>query len=200
MGSSSKTTTTKTVYGKTTTSNPYAQAKTNNSGTIAGFNDGTALNSVYNFVNKNIDSLLEDYLKPNLNSAANQAKLNSFAKTLANQTAGNLENNIINPLSKRNMIRSSQANDLYRTLVNKNTDSVSEYANNLLANSQNDTAKMLTNLLLYYMQGADYLKDMQSQSLDASRGNATKQTTTKSDGGFLEEIVPLAISAIMSSS
>ena len=57
MGKKSQVTT--RTYGNTTTKNPYATATTTNGGTTASFNDGTALNSIYNFVNSNIDSLLE---------------------------------------------------------------------------------------------------------------------------------------------
>ena len=72
-----------TSYANTTTSNPYVTSTTNNGGTVSNFVDGTALNSVYNFVNKNIDSLLNEYLNPTLNSTTNQAKLNAFANSLA---------------------------------------------------------------------------------------------------------------------
>ena len=65
MGKKSNTST--TIYGNTTTKNPYAYAKTDNSGTVSGFQDKTALNSIYNFVNNSIDSLLDEYLNPNLN-------------------------------------------------------------------------------------------------------------------------------------
>ena len=54
MGKKSQTT---TQYGNTTTSNPYVTASTNNSGTNAVFQPGTALESVYNFVNSNMDSI-----------------------------------------------------------------------------------------------------------------------------------------------
>ena len=181
MGSSSKSTATRsTVYGDTTTSNPYAYARTNNSGTVAGFQNGTALNSIYNFVNKSIDSLLDEYMKPNLNSSSNQAKLNAFTNTLNQQTKSNLENNIINNLSARNMVRSSQATDLYRNLSNQNIASIANYANDLIANSQENTAKMLANLLNYYMQGANYLATMQNQSLNTSKGNASTTNSTSS--------------------
>ena len=51
MGKKSNKTT--TTYGNTTTKNPYATASTNNSGTTASFNEGSALDTVYNFVNNN---------------------------------------------------------------------------------------------------------------------------------------------------
>ena len=204
MGSSSnKSNVSSAVYGKTTTSNPYAYSKTDNKGTLSGFQDGTALSSVYNFVNSNIDSLLNEYLQPDLNSAQNKAKIQTFADTLAGQTRRSLENDIINPLSNRNMLRSSQANDLYKNLVNQNVSSVSNFANELLSNSQSETSKTLSNLLNYYMLGANYLMNMQNHSLKASSGNATKYSNT-TDGGnstqnMISDILPMVIAAIAAS-
>ena len=199
MGLKSKPTNTITtnVFKNTTTSNPYAYSKTDNNGTTSGFYDGTALKSVYNFVNNSVDSLLDEYLNPNLNSVTNQAKLNAFANTLSNQTRYNLENNIINPLSSRNMIRSSQANDLYKNLANQNISSVSNYANELLSSSQGDTAKVLSNLLSYYMQGANYLSDMQDHSLKASSGMADKYTINQEQKND-SEMVQKALAAVIS--
>ncbi len=171
---SSKThTSSNTVYGNTTTSNPYAVATTTNGGTSAKFQEGTALDSVYKFVNNNINSLLDEYLNPTLDSTTNQAKLNAFTKTLNNTTLNNLENNIINPLSNRNMIRSSQATDLYKNLSNTNSNSLSSYIDELLAESQNNTAQVMNNLLASYMQGYNVISDMQNQSLQTSSGNAS---------------------------
>ena len=168
-----KSSTTSKVYGNTTTSNPYATATTNDSGTTAAFQPGTALDSVYNFVNNNINSLLDEYLNPSLDSATNQAKLNEYTNTLATESLKNLENNIINPLSNRNMIRSSQATDLYENLSDANTDSLSSYINELLSESQDNTASVLNNLLSAYMLGYNVISDMQNQSLQTSAGNAT---------------------------
>lgn len=201
MGNSSKQSAySRTVYGDTTTSNPYAYSKTDNKGTMAGFQDNTALQSVYNFVNNNINSLLNEYLQPNLNSVTNRAKLRAFADSLSSQSKINLENNIINPLSKRNMIRSSQAQDLYRNLEDKNLSSLTSYANELLANSQSDTAKSISNLLSYYMLGANYLSDMQNHSLKASSGNATKYSASSSEGGssgIANDILPMVLAAVI---
>lgn len=178
MGKKSQVTT--RTYGNTTTKNPYATATTTNGGTTASFNDGTALNSIYNFVNSNIDSLLDEYLNPNLNSGTNQAKLSSFANTLNSQGRKNLENNIINPLSNRNMVRSSQATDLYKNLSNSMTNSLSSYAGELLSNSQDNTAKILNNLLSAYLKGYNVISDMQNQSLKTSSGNATTNSNSGS--------------------
>ena len=47
--STAKTSTTnKTIYGNTTTSNPYVTSQTNNNGTTTYFNSGTAFDSINN--------------------------------------------------------------------------------------------------------------------------------------------------------
>lgn len=183
MGKKSQSSTTTKIYGNTTTTNPYATASTNNSGTVAKFNDGTALNSIYNFVNKNMNSLLDEYLNPNLNSATNQAKLNSFTNTLNTESRKNLENNIINPLSSRNMVRSSQATDLYKNLSDSNTNALASYVNELISASQENSAKVINNLLSAYMQGYDVISDMQKQSLNTSSGNSTVNSSSNSSTG-----------------
>ena len=184
-----------TTYGNTTTSNPYAYASTDNGGTTAGFQKGTALSTVYDFVNKNINSVLNDYLTPNLNSVTNQAKLNSFANNLNQLSRNQFENSIINPLSNRNMIRSSQATDMYNNLNNQNIAQIGNYINELIANSQNDAGKMLTTLLANYMLGANYLSNMQNQSLRTSAGNAT--TTNSNSNDLISSVMPMVISSIM---
>ena len=181
MGKKSQTTS--KVYGNTTTSNPYATASTNNSGTTSAFKEGTALDTIYNYVNNNIGSLLDEYMNPNINSATNQAKLNAYTSALNTEAAKSLENNIINPLSNRNMIRSSQATDLYKNLSESTTDSLSSYVNELIAESQENTAAMMNNLLSAYMQGYNVISDMQNQSLQTSAGNATTTTNASSSLG-----------------
>ena len=183
--SQNSTSTTSKIYGNTTTNNPYASATTNNSGTTANFQPGTALDSIYNFVNKNMDSLLDEYLNPNLNSTTNQAKLNAYTNKLNSETYKNLENNIINPLSNRNMVRSSQATDLYKNLSDQNASSLSSYINDLLADSQENTASMMNNLLATYMQGYNVISDMQNQSLQTSAGNGTTTTNSSSSSNGL---------------
>lgn len=183
--SQNSTSTTSKIYGNTTTNNPYASATTNNSGTTANFQPGTALDSIYNFVNKNMDSLLDEYLNPNLNSTTNQAKLNAYTNKLNSETYKNLENNIINPLSNRNMVRSSQATDLYKNLSDQNASSLSSYINDLLADSQENTASMMNNLLAAYMQGYNVISNMQNQSLQTSAGNGTTTTNSSSSSNGL---------------
>ncbi|MBR1776322.1 hypothetical protein IJ750_04540 [bacterium] len=188
MGKKSQKTTSKTVYGNTTTTNPYVTATTNNNGTVANFQPGTAFEAIYNNVNRDMGNLLEEYLNPTLNSVTNRAKLNTFNDALAGSTRQNLENNIINPLSNRNMLRSSQAADLYKNLSNQNNASLDSYISSLLSESQDNTARMMSNLLTMYMQGLGALNDVQNQSLQTSSGNATRTNTTKTSSDTLSDL------------
>ena len=174
MGKKSKATTSTTVYGNTTTTNPYVTSQTTNSGTVSAFNKDTAFDIINNYVNSNIGNLIEEYLNPTLNSVTNRAKMNAYLDTLNSATSQAFENNIINPLSKRNMIRSSQATNLINNLAKNNSNQISQYAQELLANSQQDTAAVLANLMLWYLNGYNVLSDTQSQSLATSQGNATR--------------------------
>lgn len=196
MGKKSTKTTSKTVYGNTTTTNPYLTSQTTNKGTVTTFNPGTAYDTLNNFVNKNTEKLLDEYLNPTLNSVTNQAKINSFMNSLNSQTAQNLENNIINPLSERNMIRSSQATNMYNNLAQTNASQIADYNNQLLASSQNDTAKMLGNLLLWYLNGYNVVANNQQQSLATSQGNANKsQSSTSNSSSAMDtaQILQLAM-------
>lgn len=170
--SSSSDSTKTTKYGNTTTSNPYVTSRTTNTGTTTTWQPGTALANVNSFVNNNIDQLLNEYLNPSLDTAQNQARMNQFNKL---QTQ-NLYNNVINPLTTRNMLRSSQATNLYKNLSNQSAD----YANSLLADSQNNTGNTINNLLNYVMQGWNVLNGNQAVSLNSSQGNGT--TTAHSSG------------------
>lgn len=197
MGKKSTKTTTKNVYGNTTTTNPYFASNTTNKGTVTNFIPGTAYDTVNNFVNKNIGKVLEEYLNPTLNSTTNQSKMNSFVNTLKNNTGKVVENDIVNPLSQRNMIRSSQATNMYNNLVNSVNGSVADYANTLLSDSQKNSSDMLTTLLYAYLNGYNALSDTQKQSLTASQGNATKTQNTTSSGMDMSNVMNLATQAAL---
>lgn len=200
MGKKSKSTTVQNIYKDTTTKNPYVTSHTNNSGTISTFMPNTAFNSINDFVNSNITTLLDEYLNPTLNSVTNQAKMNSYINALNSQTVKNLENNIINPLSKRNMMRSSQATNLYNNLASNNANSIGAFTNDLLVNSQAETAKILANLMLLYMNGYSAILDNQKQSLVTSQGNSSSSQTNGQSGMDYTDIMQMALKVAMSSS
>lgn len=176
-GSKSKSkSTSNTTYKTTTTQNPYVWSRTTNAGTTTKLQPNTALSQVYDFTNQNIGNLLNDYLHPTVDNQQNQAQLNLYRKTLADETAKNLQNDVIAPLSDRNMLRSSQATDLYNSLLKNNNDAVADYTANLLTNSQNNSANMINNLMNLAFQGYNVVSGNQAQSLNTSSGNATRQT------------------------
>lgn len=159
----------KTEFGNSVQSNPYYRSYTDSNGvTKVNFTNGSAGDTAYKFVNKNISGLLDNYLNPNLNSATNQAKLNAFNKTQQQ----NLQNNIISPLAQNNMIRSSQATNMYNNLSNQSAD----YANQLIANNQDDSWNMINNLMSLYMNGYTGASNQQAASIGASTGNGSTST------------------------
>ena len=158
------------TFINTSTNNPYYQTTTDKNGnTNNNFVKGSAGETAYNFVNQNISGLLNDYLHPSLDSVQNQAKLAQFNK----QQQANLQNNIINPLANNNMIRSSQATNMYNNLSNQAAD----YSNQLLANSQNDTWNMINNLMNMYTTGYTGASNDVATALKAAVGNTTTSSS-----------------------
>lgn len=169
-------------YSTTTTSNPYVTSTTNNRGTTTKFQDGSALNTVNNFTNNNIDRLLNEYLNPSIDTTQNQALLGQYQKNLESETNKSLQNNIIAPLTRRNMIRSSQATDLYNNLSKNNNDAISDYTAQLLSNSQNTTENTLNTLMNYIFQTGNLFNSNQALSLNTSSGNGTTNTKSNTSG------------------
>lgn len=176
-GSSSSSAVKTTQYGDTTTTNPYVVSRTTNKGTTTTLQPNTSMSSIYDFTNANIDNLLNQYLNPSTDTATNKAKMNYFTRNLEDSTRQNLENNIIAPLAQRNMIRSSQATDLYNNLAKQNSRAIADYADNLMASSQNDTGNIINNLMNYVLQGWNVINGNQAQSLNTSQGNAVNTST-----------------------
>ena len=169
--SGSNSSTTKKTFKATSQNNPYFQTTTDKNGnTVTNFKNGTAGQTAFNFVNDNLQGLLDSYLKPSLDTATNQAKIAAFNK----QQATNLQNNIVNPLTNNNMIRSSQATNMYNNLSNQAAD----YTNQLIANSQADTENMINNLINLYTAGYTGASGEEQTSINASLGGGN--TTTKS--------------------
>lgn len=182
-GSNSKSVTkTSRTYGDTTTSNPYVVSKTTNKGTSTTFQPNTALSNVFEFSNENINNLLERYLNPSIdNNPTMQAQLQQYQKNLSESTRQALENNVIAPLAQRNMIRSSQATDLYNALNNQNQNALADYNTQLIANSQKDTSDIINNLMNLVYQGWNVVNGNQAQSLNTSSGNASSTSTNNTN-------------------
>ena len=202
MGSSSKSktqqsSTKQSILGSSTTANPYIVSATDNNGTASSFVDGSAFDTINDFVNDNFQNILNNYLNPTLNDPTSQSKLKSFSDNVRNEAYHNLENNIINPLSNRNMIRSSQATDMYKNLQNSIDQSIYDYTVELLGSSQENSENVLNNLMSLYLNGFNAVLANQAQSLSTSSANSTQtsnstSTTTSSSGNYLSEALDLA--------
>lgn len=170
------------TLGNTSTINPYIASQTTNYGTNTNFVPNTAMSSIYNFTNKNIDQLLNEYLNPSVNTPQNQALINSYTKILNDESRKALENNIIAPLTQRNMLRSSQATDLYNNLANKQNEYIADYTNSVIANSRNNTADIINTLMNLAFQGYNAVNGNQALSLNTSLGNASSNSTSSTTG------------------
>lgn len=177
MGKSKSNTTSNTsstpTFINTTTTNPFYKTTTDKKGnTVNSFIDGTAGKTTYDFVNNNISGLLHDYLNPSIDNSVNQARLAQFNK----QQQSNLQNNIISPLANNNMIRSSQATNMYNNLSNQAAD----YTNDLIANSQNDTWNIINNLMSMYTNAYTGSNNDIATALKAATGNnSSTNSSTK---------------------
>lgn len=187
MGGKSKSgssSTSKTEFAPVSSTNPFYQTSTDKKGnTTSKFVSGTAGETAFNFVNDNISNLLDQYLNPTLDSTTNRAKMSAFTKNLNETSSNALQNNIINPLANNNMLRSSQATNMYKNLSNQMNDSIADYSNELLANSQTDTWNTINNLLTLYTNAYNGIANEQDTSINAALGAGNTTTKSSSKAG-----------------
>ena len=126
------------------------------------------------------------YIPPEITSSFIKELENKFgidySSTQEEAITKALENNIINPLTQRNMIRSSAAANMYSNLAEAMNDSISDYSAELLANSQRNTGDMINLLMNAYLQGHNAVNGNQALSLQTSAGNATTTGNSKTSG------------------
>lgn len=181
--SSSSSSTTQSKYTPTKSVNPYTSVYTDNNGTQASFKDGTLYKNIYDYGNsQNVNQWLNDLRNPNLDSTTNQAKIKAYNKEVNSNTRTALENDIINPLSQRNMIRSSQATNMYNNLSNSLADNYDNFITNLLAESQNENVNLINNLMNWYAQGQNVLNQDVQNNINQAGGHAIQTTNSNGTG------------------
>jgi hypothetical protein len=89
------------------------------------------------------------------------------------------------------------ATNLYNNLAQSNASAISDYANQLIAENQQNIGSMLANLMLLYMNGYNVLSDTQKQSLTTSQGNATQSQKSTESGISASEMTQLALQMAM---
>ena len=141
-------------YQSFTAQNPYASAYMNQFG--SGFSLNPFLTSQNQFIEQTVPTLYTNLLNPSLNNPIYQARTQAFTNALNTQSKNAFENNIINPLSKRRMLRSSLLNDLSNNLQKNQTAQVADFNTNQIANSLNDTQSLINFLMNQYGNNANY--------------------------------------------
>ena len=170
MGNTS-TTPQKPSYATVTSSNPYATAVSN------GFGSFYTLNPFLTKQNKTIEAavpqLYQRLANPTLNDPVSKARTQAFTKSLNTQSKQAFENNIINPLSQRNMLRSSLVNDLANNLQANQTSQIADFDTKQLANSLSDSQSLINFYMNHYRNNANYgLNTISQNNKDSSSINS----------------------------
>lgn len=168
-----------TTFSNTNQVNPYFTSSTNKNGkTNVAFTKGSAGQTAYNFVNKNLQGLLNNYLNPSMNDPTIQANMNMFRRNLNEESQNALQNNILNPLLNNNMIRSSQATNMYNNLSNQMNKSYADYLDSQIAGARDMYGSMIDKLVNMYTQGYTGATKEEGQSINASLGTGTTSSNS----------------------
>ena len=161
-------------YASTTSTNPYATGKANSSGSSYELND--FLTNTNKYVESSMPGLYTQLLNPSLDNATTKARSDLFYKTFNEDSTKAFENNLINPLSSRNMVRSSTMNDLSNKFQKDQTDTISNFNDQLIANNTTDTTNLINTLMNLYLTGANLGQQAVSNAKgDAQQVNAFNQ-------------------------
>ena len=169
MGNTSSTQ--KPSYATVTSSNPYATAISN------GFGSAYTLNPFLTKQNKAIEAavpqLYQKLANPTLDDPISKARTQAFTKSLNSQSNQAFENNIINPLSQRRMLRSSLVNDLANNLQANQTSQIADFNTNQLANSLTDAQSLINFYMNQYKNNAYF-------GVDTLSGNSKNSSNINS--------------------
>lgn len=140
-------------FQSTTSTSPYATATSTANGTNVKLND--FLTNTNSWVESSLPGLYNQLLNPSLDNATTKAKSDLFNQAFTEASNKAFENNLINPLAKRNMLRSSQATDMYNQFAKDQNDTVSQFNNQLIADNTQETSNLINQLMNIYLLGAN---------------------------------------------
>ena len=140
-------------FQTTTSSSPYATATSTKNGTTVKLND--FLTNTNSWVESNMPSLYNQLLNPSLDNPVTKAKSDLFNQSFSEASNKAFENNLINPLSNRNMVRSSAATNMYNNFAKDQNDTISQFNNQLIADNTQDTSNLINQLMNIYLLGAN---------------------------------------------
>lgn len=153
-------------YASTTSNNPYATGTADKNGSSYTLNP--FLNQTNKFVESNMPSLYNQLLNPSLNNPVTQARSELFYNQFNKDSNKAFENNLINPLIERNMVRSSAMNDLSNQFMQNQNENISNFNNQLISNNLSDTSSLISQLMNLYLQGAN----LGQQAISNAKGDA----------------------------
>ena len=149
-----------------TSSNPYATATINALGTSYKLNPFlTAQNQT---IESTVPQLYQRLARPTLDDAVSLARRQAFAKVFNEDAKTSFENNLVNPLSQRRMLRSSLLNDMTNNLQKNQTSHLANFNNNLLANSIADTQSLANFYMNQYANNAAFGQNTLNSVLSAA--------------------------------
>jgi hypothetical protein len=179
--SSSSNSTTNKTYGDTTTKNPFFTSRTDSKGnTVTKFAGNNA--KMYKTLQGNLNSAMAKLNDPNAlyNDPYTQSQIRQFNNQLNDQTQQNLQNQILNPLIGGNMVRSSEATNMYNNLANQNAKLLADYNDTALQQAYQRSKDLYDDYFSQYMNLYNGVNSNQNTSLNASSGNKTTSTNSKS--------------------
>ena len=144
----------KPEYQTFASKNPYATAFMSKFGSAYALNP--FLESQNRLIEQSVPTLYNQLLNPNYESQASLAKAKAFENTLKTQSNLSFENDIINPLSERRMLRSSLLNDLLNNLQNTQTTQIANFKNEELANKSEEVQNLINFFMNQYKINASF--------------------------------------------
>ena len=140
-------------FQTTTSTSPYATATSTKNGTTVKLND--FLTNTNAWVESSMPGLYNQLLNPSLDNPVTKAKSDLFNQSFSEASNRAFENNLINPLSNRNMVRSSAATNMYNNFAKDQNDTISQFNNQLIADNTQDTSNLINQLMNIYLLGAN---------------------------------------------
>ena len=148
-----------------------------------GFVPGTLYAQTYDKGNQDFQGLYDEWKNPSLDSATNQARIAAYNKEMGKNYNSLLQNDIINPLVNSNMLRSSQATNMYNNAANQLADKYNDFTTDLLASSEENAYNRLKALYEAYAQGQAALAGDYNSAIQMANGNQSTISSGNTSSG-----------------
>ena len=187
----------KSKFQSTTSSSPYATATSTENGT------NVTLNDFYTGLNKKVEDtipgLIDTLLNPSLDNATTKARSNLFYRQFNKDSNLAFENNLINPLANRNMLRSSAATNMYNQFAKDQNETIADFNDQLISNNISDTQDLISTLMNIYLTGSNLanqaVSTAQGQSNQVNSFNLQNNAQKGTDWGAIAQGVGTAAGA-----